>query len=1340
MQQFPQQYMQPGMVRYPMMPGHMMPSHGQLPRQPPNMMFHGQMGVRGPGIPPPAYRPTGMGQQYRANNPQYRQQMSPETMKKMEKEKFYLEQKQKLKQFHTQSVDPNKLIESMFGKTEKPKVKQDTTAPEEDFGESFGDFIGGPSVSTCSQSEPTQLAMEETSDLPPVTETNDNQSPRGSQKEEKKVDINAMMMECSDLTAPNKAKTFQKRSLKQLHPSHHAVKQHESNQARQWKQMNLDDLGDIFVVEEPVIKSRETTPEQKDLGLPHWCKDESKIPELYKHVLEASSVEGVIQTERVYPILILSGLAKDVLGHIWSMCNKMSPGQLIKEELYLVLGFIFLAQKNQPLSIELLHRIPQAPIPVLAPPQHPPATSQIPPPAVNQVHTAPQINQPLVNQTSGQPSTEPPVVPPCSAIVQHPSMPVVGLPVQSTISLTTDIINQGQISNIPSPGSTSGGWHSHSIGTTVKPVQKQDDDDFADFQEAPKEVKEVVSCKSSKPVSSREDKKEYLYSVPVPDDDLHDIQMSTEQHYSNVSNFFGSDDSSGVSTPNSLDDDFDDFKSAGRPSDSSQFTSSEQSENEDFKVLESYLDDFSKKKQQMEKQESPLHRPISKTTNLPPSAYSKNVNPIPAIKSLWPKHDSQKVTTVTPVVITKSSKTTTFSPQSSDSEFADFQQAPVPIEDNLTSSKSATDLIGDEDKYAALRTLESIDTTGPALFGTEENNTENVEMDEGEWADFQSTDTVVQSDQSASDNIFTSSAETSSSNNDCSGFHDPSISKQEINLFNVAGVNDKTIEEWSDFSQVSSGNKNEGEEWADFQGPSQSSIDSKSDESPAPIISVSQSDLVNVKKKNLQHNEILGLFKPRSDPGILSSYIIPDLSQKEAESSTTTHQEQKGYLETSIDESRPFQQSFPTPKMEQKRDIPKLSVDDDEDFFHGPPPIDDGIDDDDDDEYGDFSHGYDIDEVSPSQTHPPENKKIFSMYGMEFTSSSKQGTTYKKADADSSNQLTFLNDGLQGNNKMGKVLKPEDTNSVSSLELPFTKSVVQNVKDSDSLSVSSNEFTPDFTQGKTMADSKSIDSLDLKISESKSVDSLDMKAGESKSVDSLDLEDKSENDEQTSGDSDKSIEENNTVSIVSQEPQPTLEPQPLPLFGDRYSGIMEDISGSDKYAYEWQRCLENCCRMIKDANNIFNSISSSGVCNEVIRSEQGTEYVQGIVEIYRIVCRITLSMKASALSTDKLSQTVKDVDLVWNNLTAFLVGGNIMPDDNTLSFKNSLIKSDDSAAQMRACGVCLLDVNVKSKDFNSEEDSVKLTYGGRQYHATCANFWVNCVDSMLPSLKLPELL
>ena len=54
------------------------------------------------------------------------------------------------------------------------------------------------------------------------------------------------------------------------------------------------------------------------------------------------------------------------------------------------------------------------------------------------------------------------------------------------------------------------------------------------------------------------------------------------------------------------------------------------------------------------------------------------------------------------------------------------------------------------------------------------------------------------------------------------------------------------------------------------------------------------------------------------------------------------------------------------------------------------------------------------------------------------------------------------------------------------------------------------------------------------------------------------------------------------------------------------------FQGSDKHAYEWQRCLDNCCRMIKDANNIFNSVSSSAVCNEIIKSTQGSEYVSGM--------------------------------------------------------------------------------------------------------------------------------
>lgn len=42
--------------------------------------------------------------------------------------------------------------------------------------------------------------------------------------------------------------------------------------------------------------------------------------------------------------------------------------------------------------------------------------------------------------------------------------------------------------------------------------------------------------------------------------------------------------------------------------------------------------------------------------------------------------------------------------------------------------------------------------------------------------------------------------------------------------------------------------------------------------------------------------------------------------------------------------------------------------------------------------------------------------------------------------------------------------------------------------------------------------------------------------------------------------------------------------------------------------------------------------------------------------------------------------------------------------------------------------------------FNSDTDNFKLAYGGHQYHASCANFWINCVEPKPPGLILPDLL
>ena len=62
------------------------------------------------------------------------------------------------------------------------------------------------------------------------------------------------------------------------------------------------------------------------------------------------------------------------------------------------------------------------------------------------------------------------------------------------------------------------------------------------------------------------------------------------------------------------------------------------------------------------------------------------------------------------------------------------------------------------------------------------------------------------------------------------------------------------------------------------------------------------------------------------------------------------------------------------------------------------------------------------------------------------------------------------------------------------------------------------------------------------------------------------------------------------------------------------------------------------------------------------------------------------------------------------------------------------MRKDGGVTGVSLCGVCLLDVDVGG------EGERKLSYGGREYHAVCANFWVNCVEQILPSLKVPELL
>ena len=72
--------------------------------------------------------------------------------------------------------------------------------------------------------------------------------------------------------------------------------------------------------------------------------------------------------------------------------------------------------------------------------------------------------------------------------------------------------------------------------------------------------------------------------------------------------------------------------------------------------------------------------------------------------------------------------------------------------------------------------------------------------------------------------------------------------------------------------------------------------------------------------------------------------------------------------------------------------------------------------------------------------------------------------------------------------------------------------------------------------------------------------------------------------------------------------------------------------------------------------------------------------------------------------------------------------------NDPLDMRTLLPSGSDGSSS--ACGVCLLDTTQEPNDHLKEWalSFAHLNYGGTVYHATCANFWCNKVNSVLPAL------
>jgi len=153
---------------------------------------------------------------------------------------------------------------------------------------------------------------------------------------------------------------------------------------------------------------------------------------------------------------------------------------------------------------------------------------------------------------------------------------------------------------------------------------------------------------------------------------------------------------------------------------------------------------------------------------------------------------------------------------------------------------------------------------------------------------------------------------------------------------------------------------------------------------------------------------------------------------------------------------------------------------------------------------------------------------------------------------------------------------------------------------------------------------------------------------------------------------------------------------------------------------EWVQILSQIKVLFETVRSTFDEILYEDLKEELITHEKGKAYLENFTEVFKVYKRILQSYKLkismnSCPSSDgkKLDQLIMDIETCWRRMEEHC------QDYNPLS---KLITSDSTGQGQGVCGVCLL-------------SGAELKHGDSYYHPGCANYWVNCVRDVLPSLE-----
>ncbi|XP_071352129.1 synergin gamma isoform X3 [Trachinotus anak] len=1224
---------------------------------------------------------------------------------------------------------------STFGLSSQAHVQPPSSAPKTGFSEDddeFSDFVQGPvntfpssnfHPSTQAQVQPSFPSSQSLPQSLPAsvsipTASQNSAVNTSSQSTFQGPSLEEKLFSSCDLTADKMAQvSFKSRqSLAEIGPRAKVSAQFQSStKARNWAAAP-EDLSSVFTADKlpeaqvaaPSVppsaadSSSQTSSDGAGVGvypqqehiqpmLPAWVYNDSLVPEMFKKVLEFTMTPAGIDTAKLYPILMSSGLPREALGQIWASANRTTPGMLTKEELYTVLALIGVAQSGLPaMNVEILSQFPSPPVP------------NLPALAMAMAPVMPQHQQQMMAQ------------PPVSMAMPSPAPPVMAMTPAAPAQPPT---NTNFIASFPPTQGT-----------------KADDDDFQDFQEAPKAgagdqafTEFQGESGGSFPTTIASQHQNSVPAMLTPVSGSSSASVTSSDKYAVFKQL--SVDQPTEPTPHASDtgDKYSVFRQLEQPADKkpvgevfADFKSVSADDGfTDFKTADSIspLDPSEQAK---------IFQPAFSSAF--PNSQSLQQLPQqqqPAVSLSQPKNplnmaDLDLFSSIAPSV-----------PAPSETKPSTFPSVSVPpslvlLPGGAKPPGGGADDFGDFALFGSSSDAAQASAAGGAAAAPQDD-----------FADFMAFGSSGGEPKGESSVGVQGETSTQQRPQQSSDKYD--VFKQ-LSLEGGLAYDDTKESGGGSFSSL----KSDTDDFADFQS-------SKF----CTALGASEKTLVDKVAAFKQAKEDSASVKSLDLPSIGGSSVGKDDSEDALSVQLDMKLSDMGDL-ASGDLKHVMSDS--------SLDLPGLSA-------HQPPATEG-----DDMKFDPFgtsalstlaSYDWsDREECVPAEVRKPQGSEGASLPSLvqthtkeltvgsteSITSSSlaKVTTSFPTEDGSSTDDK-FEAFADFGSGDQGGVDDEDDFGDFASTvsEKSDSPAATGEVGSEGNQSEALDEFgafqgdkpkfgKSDFLKASTQAKVKSSEEM---IKNELATFDLSVQ-GSHKRSHSLG--------EKEIGRSPPSPAPEQPFRDRSN----TLSEKPaLPVIRDKYKDLTGEVEESERYAYEWQRCLENALEVITKANNTLNSISSSSVCTEVIQSAQGMEYLLGVVEVYRVTRRVELGIKATAVSSEKLQQLLKDISRVWNNLMGFMSLAKLAPDETSLDFSSCILRPGIKNAKELACGVCLLNVDARSKNkeestigrlfkraFNSETDNFKLLYGGHQYHASCANFWINCVEPKPPGLILPDLL